>query len=126
MQTLTYGRKKPDTGDPGSTFFPALEDNIDLNDAHSHDGVDSVKLTSYNITAGTITGISGADWVAQGGGRYRATVNLPAGFNWDTAFIQCRDTGNGSIINPTIEKVSTTQMYIYVNDNTLTVGVRLF
>lgn len=53
--TLAHGRKRPVTGDPGSTWFPALEDNVTLDDAHDHDGTDSAQLTSTAFADGAIS-----------------------------------------------------------------------
>lgn len=52
MTTLTYGFKRPATGDQGSVWFPAMEDNITRLDAHDHDGTDSAQLTNSAIAAG--------------------------------------------------------------------------
>ena len=80
MITLTYGRKQPEKGDKGSSFFPALEENIARDDAHSHDGTNSATLptTSFNNTTGSI--LSG-NWAAVAGkaGLYRQLVTMPLG-----------------------------------------------
>lgn len=51
MTTLTYGLKRPATGDLGSVWFPAIEGNITQLDAHSHNGVDSPQLTNTGIAS---------------------------------------------------------------------------
>ena len=44
--TLSYGFVRPATGDKGSVFFPALEDNITQLNSHDHDGTDSALMTA--------------------------------------------------------------------------------
>lgn len=118
MQTLTYGLKKPETGDQGATLFTALEANITQLDAHTHDGVTSPALTAQSIVA--VTASISASWSASGAtGHYRQLITLPAGFSFDTVQIGFR-TSSGAEVYPTVEKVSATQYYVYSTDNTLT------
>lgn len=49
MITLSFGVKKPNQGDLGDVFFPALEGNIDSFVAHSHDGQNSQKVKLRSI-----------------------------------------------------------------------------
>lgn len=117
MQVLSYGYKLPQAPDKGSTFFPALEFNISRLNGHSHNGVDSPKLTSVAIQAST-TAISAAGWTLFGGGLYRQLVNMPAGMLFDQHTIELR-TSDGERIYLKVEKVSSTTYYVYCNDNTL-------
>jgi hypothetical protein len=118
MTTLTYGLKRPSTGDSGSTLFAALEDNITQLDGHTHDGVDSPALPAQSITGVTQT-ISSASWVASGAtGHYRQQVTVPAGFDFDLVQISFR-TSAGAYIHPTVEKVSDTQYYVYTTNNAI-------
>lgn len=117
MQTLTYGYKKPETNDRGSVVFPAMEDNITRLNGHNHDGSNSAQLPATSMVATTQT-ILAADWVDQTNGMYRQLVTLPAGFTYDTVSVNVRLT-SGHYIYPTIEKVSATTMYVYINDNSL-------
>lgn len=79
IQTLTFGLKKPETGDKGATVFNALEDNITQLDPHEHDGATSKRVENYNTSRGTIA-VTNASWVADGN-LFKKTVTLPAGFN---------------------------------------------
>lgn len=119
MQTLSYGFLLPETGDRGTTFFPALEDNIQQLNDHNHDGSNSAKLTSSSVTAATTTIASGS-WVHQGGGTYKQTVTMPAGMLYDDYGIIMKISTTGHIIYPTIEKVTASTYDVYINDNSLT------
>ncbi len=115
---LTYGHKKPIDGESGSIFCPALENNIDLDDAHSHDGVTSEKIVGSNITKSTAQATSGS-WAADGNG-WIQTVSLPSGYSYDTTNIVAKVSDD--IIYPTIRKVSDTSFSVKVNDNSITVN----
>jgi hypothetical protein len=119
MQTLAYGSKLPESGDSGEVFFPALEDNITQMDAHSHNGVNSAKLTSASVTVHT-QALLAADWTEVGSGLsvYRQLVTLPGTMQYDQYAVSAK-LASGNLFYPTIEKVSGTTFYIYVNDNTL-------
>lgn len=119
MITLSYGYKKPQTGDRGSSFFTAMEQNIQRLNDHTHNGTDSAPLPAQSIT-GIPQAILAVNWVTYGGptGFYRQQVTVPAGFDYDEVGISFR-LSTGEIIYPTVERVSDTQYYIYTNDNTL-------
>lgn len=116
MQTLTYGLKRPQTGDQGSTLFQALEDNITRLDAHDHDGTDSSLLTTASITAIT-QAISSGSWIATSDGNYRQLVTLPGTLSYDSISITIKNS-SGHIVATIIEKVSANSYYVYTNDNT--------
>jgi hypothetical protein len=118
MITLTYGLKKPVSGDKGSIFFPALEDNFTQLDGHTHNGVNSAKIPSSSMSLITQS-ILAASWVSMGGGTFRQAVTLPNSMLYDQHIIKFRVTSSGHEIFPTIEKLAANQYYIYVNDNTL-------
>lgn len=119
MLTLSFGYKKPESGDKGSLLFDALEDDIQRLNDHSHNGTDSTKLTAQSITGVSQT-ILAAAWVTYGGpiGHYRQQVTVPAGFDFDEVQIAFRTTA-GAYIYPTVEKVSDTQFFVYTIDNTI-------
>jgi hypothetical protein len=118
MQTLSYGYKQPEDGDTGSTFFPALNDNIQQLNDHNHDGVTSAPIPSSAIASGTVSLLS-ANWAADGTGRYKQTVTVPTGFSYVNNVIQIKNAADDQIIFPTIEKVTATTFRVYVCDNTL-------
>lgn len=123
MQTLSYGSKKPQTGDGGAIFWPALEDNISLSDGHTHNGSNSPLLTSASIVSVKVTAPSAA-WVHVGGGTYRQAVDMPAGMTFDDYSITVKDS-SGNILYLTVEQITTTSFYVYINDNTLTLTILL-
>ena len=116
--TLTYGYKKPDTGDKGSSFFPDLEDNIDRLNGHSHDGNDSVKLPPTSLSKSSQT-IASTSWVATSGGTYKQTVTMPSGILYDDVIMMFKVSDD--IIHPTVEKVTASTYDIYINDNSVDV-----
>ena len=118
MQTLTYGYLKPETGDKGSVWFPALEADIQQLNDHTHNGVNSSLIQSSSIIAVT-QDILAANWVATTGGTYRQLVIMTGGLQYDNFMVNVRLTSTGHIIYPTIEKVSAATFYIYTNDNSL-------
>lgn len=121
MITLTYGLKKPESGDKGATLWTALQDDIAHIDAHTHNGTDSPKLSVQNLNV-TTQAISHLNWAANGpAGHYRQTVTMPAGFTYDNFIIDFRKTTTGEKIYPTVEKVTSTTYFIYTIDNTLDV-----
>ena len=80
--TLTYQRKKPDASDDSTSWMSDLEDNIDLDDAHTHDGVTSPLLSAGAVGKDFITK-STADWGILSGIYYPLTIpnsDIPSGF----------------------------------------------
>lgn len=117
--TLTYGLVRPATGDRGSVFFPALEDNITQLDAHDHDGTDSAKLTTASSNTVTAS-VSSGSWSSTGSiGLYRQLITLPASLSYDTIQIFFRDPTSGETYWLRHEKVSASTFYVYINDNSL-------
>ena len=113
--TLTYGLKRPQTGDQGAALFTALQDNITRIDGHDHDGSDSPKLTAASTTT-VLQTIASASWVSTSQGNYRQLITLPGTLLMAEISMQFRTSGN-HIVFPTIEWVSTTTYYVYTNDN---------
>lgn len=118
--TLSNGYKQPETGDRGNTFFPDLEDNIQRVNDHTHNGTNSEKLTAQSIEVSTFT-INPGDWSLHTNGLYRSLVTL-TGLEFDEKIIQLVSGNN--IIYGDVEKVTVNTMYVYVNDNSLTVTVK--
>lgn len=123
MQTLSYGFKKPETGDTGSVFFPALEDNITQLNDHNHDGTDSAKIPSSSSTVVTAS-VAAASWVATANGTYRQLLTIPAAITAVTdVAISFRDSTTMDPYYLKVEKVSSTTFYAYINDNSVTLTV---
>lgn len=121
MQTLTYGLQLPETGDKGSIFFPALEDNITQLDGHSHNGTDSAFIPSSSLLL-TTQSILAANWVAYGSGigTYRQLVTMPGTLTFDLQVIHFRDASTGNYYQGlTLEKASANTYYVYINDSTV-------
>ncbi len=119
MIDQTYGLKVPQNGDTGAVLFPAFEAMIAQIDAHTHDGLTSAKLTTAASNVVT-QAVEAASWGASlGNGRYRQTITLPVNLSYDNILISMRLTATGHQVFPTIEKVSSTQYYVYTNDNSV-------
>lgn len=119
MISLTYGYKKPQTGDATSVWEGAIEDNTQRLNDHSHNGTDSVKLTSAAFTITTASALS-ANWVSQGSGTYKQTITMPVGMSYNDYNVSFRDSNTGDQLYLTCKKVSNTSFDVYINDNTLT------
>ncbi len=123
MLTLSYGYLKPQTGDKGSVFFPALEANIQQLNDHTHNGVNSSLIPASSIVA-TTQALVAADWVdVDGSGLYRQLVAMPGAMVYNNFSILAKLTATGNQYYPTIEKVTANSFYIYINDNSLDVTV---
>lgn len=123
MIVLSYGYKQPETGDKGSVWFPALEFDINRLNLHSHNGLDSAKLSSTSVVA-TVQVVTSAGWVAQGGGTYKQTVTCPAGITVDDYEIAVWDNVAGNKLYLTTVKVSANTFDVYINDNTINMRVK--
>lgn len=114
MIILSNGYKLPETGDFGDVWFPALEDNIQRLNDHTHNGTDSEKILSTSVTGVNQTVLSGA-FAVQPSGEFRATVNVAAGGEFDTMNISFRDPSTKDQVYLKYEKISVTQFYVYTN-----------
>lgn len=122
--TLTYGHKLPDDGDKGSSFFDDLEANIALDDSHTHNGTNSSKLATdavTNTTSSILAGVAGVNWLAVAGktGLYRQLVTTPTGIALGGRGIFFIDSSTGHFYTLTVEQVTTSTYYVYINDNTI-------
>ena len=113
ISTLSKGYKKPTNPTTGDAWFPAMEDNIQRMNDHTHNGTDGA------LIAVTTQDILSANWGADlGGGLYRQLMTMPAGFQFDQTRIEIRSSG-GEVIYAKIERVSATTYYVYTNDATI-------
>ena len=124
--TLSYGYKKPQDGDKGSTFWDDLEFDIQRTNDHTHNGVDSAVLASGNVSA-TTQNILAASWVAHGStGLYRQLVTMPTSptaMQFDNYYMMFRNTSTKNQMFLSVEKVSATTFYVYINDNSVNVTI---
>lgn len=118
MLTLSYGFYKPQTGDKGSVFFPRLEDNFQKLNDHTHDGANSSKITAASSNVVTQAVASGS-WALVSLGTYKQTVTLPAALAYDNIVIGFRDAATGHPLSLSVQKVSSTQYDVFINDNSL-------
>jgi hypothetical protein len=109
--TLSYGYINPQNGDPGSTWFPALNSNITQLNNHTHDGVTSALLAATSITSGSASIPSGS-WSLVEAGKYEQTVNSPAGFNM-TQYSITFYLSTGEIVVPSIQQLSSTSFKVF-------------
>lgn len=120
--TLSYGYIQPVTGDPGSVWFPALNDNIQQLNDHAHDGVDSALIDSSSVQPGTVA-IDNANWVADGTGRFKQlAVACPTGYNMDDYLYAAR-LDSGDIVFVTIVRASASTFNIYSCDSSIDLTV---
>lgn len=120
MLTLTYGRKKPQNQDKGSVFWDALADNVVLDDAHDHDGSDSPKIQSYNLTRGSVS-VLGTGWTGNSDGTYKKSVTMPGSHTWGNCKISVFLSGgadDGFEIYPTLVTTSSTTFEIWLLTDT--------
>lgn len=115
--TLTYGRKTLSNGDQGNTIYSALNANTVLDDAHTHNGVNSPLLSSSSISH-TTQSILAVNWVSMGGGMYRQAVSITGGLAYDSTAIEFRNASGEKMFLHTV-KIAASSYYVYINDNTL-------
>jgi hypothetical protein len=83
MITLRYGRRKPENGNKGSLVFGSLSHNIDVDDSHDHNDVNSPKIKSFNLNKGSRS-IASTDYTLDAeSGWYFASVAMPSGYSLD-------------------------------------------
>lgn len=122
---LSHGVKIPTTGE--REYFDELEDNFHLLNDHKHDGSDSEKINIKHLTR-LETSIPAGSWVAVSGqpGTYRQLVTMASDVSQNDVSMKFLIVGgaeDGAVVHPTVEKVSTTTFYAYINDNTLSLKV---
>ena len=123
--TLSYGYKKPQDGDKGSTFWDDLAFDIQRTNDHTHNGVDSPLLVGGNTIA-TTQNIVAAGWVATSGGTYRQLVTMPVvptAMTFDNYWPTFKNTSTKQPMILGVEKVSGTTFYVYINNNTIDVTI---
>ena len=113
MIVLSNGYKLPETGDFGNIWFPAIEDNIQRLNDHTHDGSNSEKLPSTSVEGVVLSLLSGAFSVS--GNEFMAVVTIPAAASVDTQGIIFRDPTTKETIYLRIVKISVTQFEVYTS-----------
>jgi hypothetical protein len=114
MIILSKGWKLPETGDFGSEWFPALEDNIVQLNSHKHDGLDSEQIEGIALKGFFIT-VPQASFVDQGNGYYRALVNVPQGKPLSDFMVSVKDPVTKDPVYLKQERVTDTSFYLFSN-----------
>lgn len=113
--TLANGRIKPQTGDKGSVWFSAIENNIDLDDAHTHDGINSPQLTASAFTKEFYT-VADADFTQQADGFYTAPIDTGILLDPNESVIRFYLNSTGSAIYPEWKRLSGTSVEVTLAD----------
>ena len=121
MLTLSFGYKKPQSGDKGPVVFPALEFDIQRLNDHTHNGVDSSPLPPTSSTTLSDTLLPGS-WTLVANGIYKQVVTMPAGLTFDNA-LKCFRLSSGFEAALSVKKLSASQYEVYINDASETVTV---
>jgi hypothetical protein len=120
--TLLYGLEKPQAPDKGSVFFPILEDWADWMQNHTHNGINSGKVSATGVNASTQT-LLPANWtVVTAGVKWKQTVSMPTGISFDNHIPSFRDA-SGNICLLSVTKVTASTYDVFVSDNSLTITV---
>ena len=115
MQILSNGYQKPETGDFGSEFFPALEQNIQLMNDHNHNGTNGEKISALFVEAAPVVAVTAASFTDQGNGYHRALAVVPGGQQADNFMPLMRDPVTKEQIFGRVEKNSATSFFVYLN-----------
>lgn len=122
MITLTFGRKLPQDGDKGNLFFDALEANIQRDDSHTHDGLNSPKIPSSSSES--VEQALAASWTDAGGGTFTQNVTMPTGLLFDKCSISFRvasGADTGCVFYPSVKRLTLNTYQISVNDTTFAI-----
>ena len=122
MQILTNGFKLPEENDKGSVFFPALEDNIQQLNDHTHNGSNSNKLALTAVVTQSQT-ITAAGWASVATDKYRQQVSMPLNLSYDEVTVSFRHSVTGELLHLSHSKVSTTSFEVFTYDPTLEIKV---
>lgn len=121
--TLSFGYQMPDRGDKGDPVFDALEANITQTNVHKHNGTNSDRVDSYNLTRGTTVAVTNTGWTGpDGAGLYTKTVTFPTGFTTangsDYKKASVRFYLNGAVLGA--DKTEVFPKYLYASATTFT------
>jgi len=120
--TLSYGYKKPQTGDKGSSWFPDLEHDIQQLNDHTHNGVTSAKIPTTNI--GVVKQTLAGPWVEDvPSTRWYQELTLPNDANYADVVIVVKSAAGDQLLLD-VKAGSTAKKYkVYTNDQGLTNAV---
>jgi hypothetical protein len=107
--------KIPTQGDKGSSFCPAITEDLTILDSHNHNGTNSEKIAANSINKPELI-LASNGWVLSGGD-YKQTATLPNGYDFDkTNFKFVINSGSeaGSVIHPTVVKKTNSTFDVYI------------
>ncbi len=116
MLTLSYGFKQPQNGDLSDTWFDELANNVQKLNDHTHNGVNSSKISATAVNALTQS-LPNTGWGAFGD-IYSQSVTLPSAQLYDNYYVSFKTTAGEPVFLSAV-KTSSTAYTIYSNDNTL-------
>lgn len=115
--TLSHGVYKPATPDTGDVWFPAMANNMQILNDHTHNGTDA------NLIATNSLSVLAANWGSPTNGTYTQTITLPiintVQIQYD-AIVMLVKLSTGEVIYPPIVRLSATTFSISTIDNTQT------
>ena len=118
--TLSHGVYKPANPDTGDVWFPAMANNMQILNDHTHNGTDA------NFLAVTTQSILAANWGAPTNGTYSQTITLPlvnsVQMQYDSVQLTVK-LSTGEIVYAPIVRASATSYTITTIDNTQTYTV---
>lgn len=117
MITSTYGVQIPESGDKGQIVFEALETNIELFRDHTHNGVNTAKVSSNDLSKGSrLVPSTDVGWEYRSDGTgFEITVTCPGNYTLANCTLSFRVTlGDyaNQFIHPTILPISLAQFKI--------------
>lgn len=122
--TLSYGYKKPQTGDKGSTWFPDLEADIQQLNDHAHNGSNSARIPSTNILSVKVSlddpVLGQPTWTTESDGKFYKEIIIPNDANYADVFVMIKNAA-GEQMFLDIKPVSgnTKKFKVYSNDSGL-------
>lgn len=122
--TLSYGYKKPQTGDKGSTWFPDLEADIQQLNDHAHNGSNSAQIPSTNILCVKVSlsdpAFGQQAWTTESPGKFYKEITIPNDANYADVFVMIKNA-DGEQMFLDVKKVdgNTKKFRVYSNDSGL-------
>lgn len=110
---LSNGYRLPENGDLGSSWFPDLAFDIQRLNDHTHNGIDSNKLTPTSTTLITETLPAENFTIDLEKNKYKALLAMPTGLRVDTTSINFRDVVTKERVHLSIEKTAVNTLNVY-------------
>lgn len=122
--TLSYGYKKPQTGDKGSTWFPDLEADIQQLNDHAHNGSNSARIPSTNILSVKVSlddpVLGQPTWTTESPGKFYKEITIPNNADYADVFVMVKnDVGEQMFLDIKPVSGNTKKFKVYSNDSGL-------